>query len=388
MLPPFHLRTSARPKRVNKAFYSTFVTISVTILSIMVAFYGVTVVFLSQQAQQIRIELQASKTNITSSIRETNNAVSSFAYLIEPPINSSESWLISSEQEDNLFRIFSPYEKTNESFSTLCSSDVSSLLGNFSEASAQDEAVRDWLNSLNITRFKASYNLAEFSLHDIVDTVYTQFPAPPAYRDKTQTIVFLDSNSSSSKNFTNWFNSYSLFYNDVSAVHSKINESITGISQSYSDAAKLASEELNQLQKDNSVDTWTIESEGELITYDNAMSAYYPSVFSSLDSIYSSGINAETYINQYNLYVEQYNNIYSLLEVPFFYVAIGLMAFWGIILPMSLLSGSAELRLAGTKWITVLALASILGFAIGVAVGWYVLGTQIAGLIPPPPSSF
>jgi hypothetical protein len=126
-------------------------------------------------------------------------------------------------------------------------------------------------------------------------------------------------------------------------VRSRINDSIEGISQAYSDSAKLTSEELDELQKENRTDSWTIESFGESITYHRAMSTYYPLVFDTLDAAFSSATSAEVCINQYSSYVNQsenylrqYNAIYNLAFSNIFSVVVQ-MAVSGIIIPMSLL---------------------------------------------------
>jgi hypothetical protein len=380
-------------RKVNKEFHSTFATIVVTVLSIMLAFYGITVITLTQQAQTINQNGQTSKGNAVGYMRQTDNVIRTFAYITEPPVSSSFNWSVAMEQDSNIRDMCTPYLKTDMSFSAMSNSAVNSLLGNYSEAAREDEAMREWLNSLNITRFKASYNLAEFSLHDIVKMLYTQFPSPPAYRNASQTIVFIDSDFSNAASFSNWFQNYTIFYNDVSAVHSRINESIAGISQAYSDAAKLTSEELDQLQKENIADTWTIQSLGEIMTYDKAMSTYYPSVFESLDTIFSSGTNAEADINQYNLYIEQYTVIYNLVAFPYLLSSVILMT-GGFVIPMFLLGranwieSKLDIRKPDAKkWQCVynlMIVLSIVFFAVGAILGWYLLGMQISKLIPPP----
>jgi hypothetical protein len=380
-------------RKVNKEFHSTFATIAVTVLSIMLAFYGIMVITLAQQAQTIHQDAQTSKENAVNCMRQTNDAIRTLAYTTEPPLNSLDNWSISMEQDDNVWKILSPYEKVNMPFSAISSSYVNSILGNYSEAEREDEAVREWLNSLNITRFEASYLLAEFNLHDLVNMLYTQFPSPPAYRNESQAIVFIGSSFSSTTSFSNWFQNYTVFYDDVSAVHSRINDSIEGISQAYSDAAKLESEELDQLQKENNTNSWAIQSLGEIMTHDKAMSTYYPSVFESLDTIFLSGTNVEADINQYTLSIKQYTVIYNLAGFPYVVLSVVLMA-GGVVIPMSMLGGAnwIESRLDTRKpdvkkWQRVynaMIVLSILLFAAGAILGWYLLGVQVSGLIPPP----
>jgi hypothetical protein len=170
--------------------------------------------------------------------------------------------------------------------------------------------------------------------------LYTQFPIPPAYRNESQTIVFIDPDFASATSFSKWFRNYIVFYDDISAVHSKINESTVGISQAYSDAARLTSETPDQLQKENTTDAWTIQTLGEIMTCDKAMAIYYPSVFESLDTVFSSGTNAEAYVNQYNLYISQYNAIYNLASFPTIVCSVLLMAVGGVVIPMGLLGSS------------------------------------------------
>lgn len=375
-------------RKVNKEFHSTFATIAVTVLSIMLAFYGIMVITLAQQAQTINQNEQSSKENTVRYMRQTNDAITSFAYTTEPPLSSSDNWSISMKQDDNIWKIVSPYEKVDMSFSAISSSYVDSILGNYSEAEREDEAIREWLNSLNITRFEASYLLAEFNLRDLVNMLYTQFPSPPAYENESRAIIFIDSSFSSSTSFSNWFQNYTVFYDDVSAIRSRINESIAGISQAYLDAAKLDLEELDQLKQENNTNSWIIESTGETITYDKAMSAYYPAVFETLDTIFSSGTSAEANINQYNLYVSQYKVIYEVAGFPSVLWSVGLMTS-SVLISMTLLgcANSFESKFGSKKWLSAykgLILLSIVLFVIGIMLGWFVLGTQISRLIPPP----
>jgi hypothetical protein len=375
-------------KTVNKEFHSTLATISITVLSIMLAFYGIMVITLAQQGQTIYQNAQTSKENAVSCLRQTNDAIRTFAYTTEPPFGSSDNWTISIRQDSNVRMILNPYGKINMSFSAISSSYVSSILGNYSEAVREDEAVREWLNYLNITRFKASYNLAEFNLHDLVNMLYTQFPSPPTYRNESQSIIFIDSSFSNTTSFSNWFQYYTVFYDDVSDVHSRINDSIEGIGQAYLDSAKLLSEELNQLKKENSTDSWAIQSLGEIMTYDKAMSTYYPSVLESLDTIFSSGTNAKSHIDQYNLYLEQYAVIYDLAAFSTVAGSLVLMASSvGISMFLLGLANWIEPKLDIRKWRYVyntMIVFSISLFVIGAILGWYVLGTQISRLIPPP----
>lgn len=373
--------------KINKEFHSTFATIVVTVLSIMLAFYGITVVILAQQAQTTRQNEQNSEANVIGYLKQTDSAIRSLAYIVEPPINASDSWTISNERYDNMFEICDPYSKSNMSFSELSNSDVNSLLGNYSLAMQEDEAARDWLNSLNITRFKASYNLAEFSLHDIVNMLYLQFPSPPDYANALRTGVFVSSNFSDVGSFIDWFQNFTAFYDDVSTVHAAINDSIVGISQAYLDAAKLNSEELDQLKAENSTNSWDIEATGEIMTYEKAMATYYSTVFDALDAIFSSGASAETNINQYNLYASQYNLIYQTAGFPLVGLSVGLMICSGVI-SITLLgqANSMESRLNSKNWRSaykILILLSIVLFLAGVTIGWIVLANQISKLIPP-----
>jgi hypothetical protein len=222
--------------------------------------------------------------------------------------------------------------------------------------------------------------------------LYTQFPSPPAYRNASQTVVFVSCDFSNVTPFFEWFQDFKVFYNDVSAVHSRINVSIAGISQAYLDAAKLDSEELDQLKQENNTNSWIIESTGEIITYDKAMSAYYPAVFETLDTIFSSGTSAETSINQYNLYVSQYKVIYEVAGFPSVLWSVGLMTSSAVI-SMSLLgcANSFESKFGSKKWQSAykgLILLSIVLFVIGVMLGCFVLGTQISRPIPSPQETY
>jgi hypothetical protein len=222
--------------------------------------------------------------------------------------------------------------------------------------------------------------------------LYTQFPSPPAELNETSALIFIDADFSHPTSFLNWLQQYKVFYDGVSGVHSRINDSVEGISQAYSDSAKLLSEELDQLKKENNTDSWTIQSLGEIMAYDKAMSAYYPSVFRPLDTIFSSGTSAEVCINQYGNYLNQSESYdqqyYAIRSLAFSGILppVALMAF-GVVIPLILLgqANRFEHKLDIRKWryiYNIMIVFSISFFVIGTIWGSYVIWAQIYSIFP------
>lgn len=391
-------------KFINREFHSTFATIAITILSIMLAFYGIAVITLSQQAQVASENAQTykglaqtSEANAVGYLRQTDDAIRNFAYTTEP-LPGSANWSIPMDQQSNLMMIFSPFKNDYVSSSNVViNSDVDAILSNFTEGLRMENVTnfREWLSYNNVTYFLADFLGAIFPLHDLMNAFYEQFPTPPAIRNQSQAIVFIDSNFSNTQPFLSWFQAYQSFYQGVSDAHSKISFALSGICQAYLDSATMDSQDLQQLNQENSTNAFFVQSDLEQIAYDKAMSTYYPSVFRSLDTIFSSATNATIYINQYGGYInqsegyiEQYNSIKNLAFSGMMDV-VGLMAVFGVFIPMSLLglANWYEPKLNNPKcrnFYYFLIIVSILVFVITTTIGVYLLGTQISRLFIPP----
>jgi hypothetical protein len=115
-------RKSARA--VNREFHSTFATIAVTVLSIMLAFYGIMVINLAQQAQVIKESVQASnekaqasEENAVSYLRQTDDAIRNFVYTTEPRL-ASANWSIPMDQENKYLRSKRPTRSQVKPLST------------------------------------------------------------------------------------------------------------------------------------------------------------------------------------------------------------------------------------------------------------------------------
>ena len=110
-----------------------------------------------------------------------------------------------------------------------------------------------------------------------------------------------------------------------------IRTSVQNISESYSDAAKLASQTLEELRRENRTEwEWHIKTTQELIQYYNAMSTYYESIFESLSTIYSLVLDTTAKIHRYD---EVLKSGFSQVTPPLIQ-----MALFGVVIPMIFLS--------------------------------------------------
>jgi len=320
---------------VNKEFYSTLTQVCVTILAIMVAFYGVLVIYLGQQVHTYQEE-------IIQNLQQDDVAVRSFAYITRPPISSWENWSIQMEQESNAYMITKEETWENSPVEVL-NSTATHIVNNYTQALEWDEEVRDWLESRNVTRFLAHYNLAIFSLNELIHMIYEQFPHPPAEYTLWYVQTFVSSDFPTCETaFLSWAERYSLFYSGVAEIRSKIGHALQGISEAYLDSAKLKSQTLEQLLQENRTDDWLISSYQELIQYDVAMSTYYTSLFESLSNVNSLVSVTVASIQRYHLF---YSLAFSYIWIPLVGMAVS-----GVVIPMIFLGLSDYIDSYKTKW--------------------------------------
>lgn len=296
--------------------------VCVTILAIMVAFYGVLVIYLGQQARAYREE-------IIQNLQQVDTSVKSFSYITEPLLSSSQNWSIPIDQENNAYMI-TKEETWKDSPIEVLNSTATAIVNNYTQALEMDKEVKDWLESLNVTRFRAHYNLAIFSLKRLIWMIYMEFPPPPGEYTVWYVQSFVNSNFPACEAaFLSWAERYGLFYSGVSKIRSKIDSALQGIAEAYLDSAKLTSQSLEKLLQENRTDDWFISSYQEMIQYDIAMSTYYRSVFESLGNI-NSLVNV-TVTN-----IQRYNRFYSLAFSDFWIPVVG-MAVSGVVIPMTFL---------------------------------------------------
>jgi hypothetical protein len=160
------------------------------------------------------------------------------------------------------------------------------------------------------------------------------------------------------------------------------------------------SQTIRLLQQENTNNSWAIQSLSEIMAYHKAMSTYYPSVFESLDMIYSSATNAEDCINQYNVYfgeyegyVNQYDAIKDLAYSNWLLISWVGFKPSGVAIPMVILGKANwfESKLDTRKpdvrkwrrfYNGIIGVYIVL-FVSGAILGLIVLWTQISKLIPP-----
>lgn len=306
-----------------------------TILSITVAFYGVLVIYLGQQAHAYQEE-------ILQNLQQCDVAVRSFAYITRPSPVSWDSWHIQMERESNTYDIFRK-ETWEDSPIEILNLTATYIVNNYTQALEWDEEVRDWLESLNITRFRTHYIFAVFPLNDLIYMIYREFPPPPGEYGIWYVQSFVRSDFPACETaFQSWADRYRLFYSGISKIRLKIGSALQGISEADLDSAKLMSQSLEELLKENRTDDWLVKSYQENIQYYVAMSTYYISIFDSLSNINSLVEAIVVSIQRYHLF---YSLAFSNVWLPF----VG-MAVFGVIVPMILLGLSDYIRIYEIKW--------------------------------------
>ena len=191
-----------------------------------------------------------------------------------------------------------------------------------------DEEAREWLESLNITRFLAHYNLAVFSLNRLIYMIYREFPSPPVQYGMGYIQSFVRTDFPSCETaFLRWAERYGQYYSGILKIFSMIRSSIQNISEAYLDSAKLQSKTLEELLKENRTEwEWHIKTTQELIQYYDAMPTYYKSIFESLSTINFLVSTTVIEIQRYNQFL---NIAFSDLTTP-----LVMMALTGVIVPM------------------------------------------------------
>lgn len=310
----------------------------VTILSITIAFYGVLVIYLGQQAQVYQKE-------IPQNLQQCNDAVRSFAYITEPSLAPWDSWHIESERQSNTWNMFME-ETWKDSPIEILNPTATYIVNNYTQAVEWDEEARDWLESRNITRFRAHYNLVAFSLHHLIYMIYREFPPSPGEYSLWHVQSFVRSDFPGCEtDFLNWADRYRLFYSGISEIMSKIDPALRGLSEADLDSAKLNSQHLEELLKENRTDDWLVSSYQEMIQYRVEMSTYYISIFDSLLSINSS---VEATAGAYGS-IQRYHYFYDLAFSHVLPPFVG-MAVFGVVIPMILLGLSDYIRIYEIRW--------------------------------------
>jgi hypothetical protein len=291
----------------------------------MLAFYGILGLNLGQQAQSCRQTIVQSLGNVDSSVK-------GFSYIVEPLLTPESNWSIPFDIERNTGMILKK-ESWQTSPAEVLNPIVECILGNFTKAEQMDNEVKDWLQSMNVTRFRTHYLEVIYSLHDLIEGIYREFPPPPAQFDKWNVISFVNHTFPEGENtFRDWAERYEYYHSGISEIRSRISEALAGISEAYLDDSKMDSQTLEMLIRENRTDYWTTRSFQNMIRYNIAFASYYQSIFDSLASINSQVVSIV--VN-----MERYHRIYSLAFIDIV-APVVMMILSGVVIPMSLLGAS------------------------------------------------
>lgn len=355
---------------MNALFYSVLVRVCLTTLAITLAFYGGLVVYLGQKALEYRQE-------VIQGLQSTDAAVKGFSDFTKPVWPGSE-WVIPMDRESNTFDIMYP-ESWGNSPTEILSPIAKNVVDNCTRAYQEDQRVIDWLESMNVTHFLAHYNLAIFSLHDLVYALYREFPSPPGNYTLWGLECFVRSDFPDCKEaFLSWAQRYDVYYAGVSQIRSQIGSALKNVSEAYADSAKLASQRLEQARKENTTDSWYIETVQKEILYYTDWSVYHSTIFERLKEI-------QTQADVTTEMILRHERFFYLAFSSVFYPVL-LMAFTGVVIPMALLGLGEDLdkwRPWGKNVRRALTAACIIGFVLCLHIVLNVLWEQISVLYLP-----
>jgi hypothetical protein len=319
----------------HEVFHSTFAQICATTLAIMLAFYGILGVNLAQQAQVFR-------QNIIQNLGNVDTEMKKFSYITEPLLSPWSNWSIPFDIEYNTYLILKK-EKWQNSPTEILNPTVESILSNFTQAEEMDNEMRDWLQQRNITRFLTNYLDVNFNLHDLVQMIFQELPPPPAQIDRYHVICFVNQTFPDGESyFRDWEKRFDQYYSGISEIRSRLSETLAGISEAYLDDSKTTSQTLEILIKENTTDTFTIQTLQNIIQYDIAFASYYQSIFDALLGIHSQITST---IEDMEIYHRIYNLAFSEISIPVLVMVIS-----GVGVPMTLLGMSGYIDSHRKTW--------------------------------------
>ena len=319
------LLTRSEPAMSGESFHSTFAQISATLLAIILAFYGILGVNLAQQAQMYN-------SNVNQNLLNVENAIWELSYITKPPVTSWSNWTIPRERENNAYMIVRR-ENWNNSVTEVLNPLVEDISNNFSKAEQMDNEVRDWLTQTNRSRFLTNYLFVLWSLDDLVDGIYEEFPPPPAQYDYWHVVRFIDITFPENETvFRSWAARFGLYSSGISDIRQRISRELNGISEAYLDDARMESQTVDMLISLNRTDERTLLNFQEMIRYDGEMSSHYTSIFDAISVIYSQ---VKSTVTNMDMYHRIYDLAFSDIQWPVIVTSIS-----GVAMPMAILGTS------------------------------------------------
>lgn len=299
----------------NKAFYSSLSRLCVTIISIMLAFYGIFIITLGQQNKENKLE-------IIQGLNQLDDIVKSFSSIVEPENDPTWSWVKEESIGYNEYRIMKKENWINSPVEIL-DSIYYDLKEEYDKAKNKDKEIEEWLNSQNRTTFSAHYNLVKMLLHDLVNNIYDEFPPPPGY--------FINSTfPDCEEDFLDWVDRYSQYNQGIQVVYSNIDFIIKEMSTVYLDSARGYAQAIDFLKEDNQTWGWQIEQMQYMIKDDIEMSHYHQAIFSSLNDIYNKMSYIKERIDDYHRFFEL---SFQKIKSPIIYMILS-----GVVVPMTILA--------------------------------------------------
>ena len=299
----------------NKTFYGSLSRLCVTIISIMLAFYGIFIITLGQQNKENKLE-------IILSLNQLDDLIKSFSSIVEPKNDPTWSWIKEQDRISNEYMIMNKEKWINSPIEILLPI-CDDIIEEYNKSKKEDKRIEEWLSSLNRTTFSANYILVNMLLHYLVNDIFNEFPPPTGY--------FINSNyPDCERDFLDWADRYTQYHQGIQEVYSNIDFVIKGMSTVYLDSAHSSAQTIEFLMEDNQTWGWHIEKYQYSIMDDVEMLNYHQTVFSSLNNIYDKMNYIKERIGDYHRFFEL---SFQKIKIP-----IMTMILSGIVVPMTILA--------------------------------------------------
>lgn len=318
-------------------YFSTLTGIAVEILVFVIAFYGAYLVYLRQQRDKYREEL-------VDEFQELDRIISQWSILESIPVSwhpplgkylqilERESW--EKSPMETLKDILKKLDRT------------------FDETRKKEKEFRTKAGG-RLVAGPALYLEVKFALHNLVQTIYREFPPPPGdYKVSpppgeipfsVKSFVRYDF-PDNRKLFLTWAKRYDIFFGDLYRIYYRIRPIIKTLKEVHIESIEQTKKAIIELEKIGRLHQWTRDALRESQEYSTAELDYYGQVFQFLGKMKHEidGIKDKicTYDNYF--YKDKRKTVATLL----------VMALTGIVIPLSVLFLKSEWQLETVKLIS------------------------------------
>lgn len=258
-------------------YFSTLVSIAAEILAFVIAFWGAYLVYLRQQRDKYREKL-------VEDFQELDRVISQWSFLEDytcptrwhPPMSkyiqilTKESWKKS------------PLESWKDSLEKLDKT--------FNEARKKEMELRTKTGG-RLPAGPALYLEVKFALHDLVQSIYKEFPSPPGnYKISPppgeipisiKSYVRYDF-PNNREYFLTWAKRYNIFFKDLYEAYYRIRPIIDTLKKVHKESVEQTKKWIIELEKMDRLDQWSKDALRESQEYSAAEVNYYEQVFQFL----------------------------------------------------------------------------------------------------------